>query len=505
MKHLIVAGLALLPAAAGAQTDSSRVIGPPIRRIASASALSTEIIGSIMSVVELRDGRVLVNDGTRRRLLLMDTTLTKVEVVLDSLAEVANTYGTRPGTLIPYRGDSVLFIDPASLALIVLDPAGTIARVRSVWRTQDVFYVTSPNGAYGWPGTDAQGRVVYRIFAQPEPPKVAPPPGVPYIPTDPDSAFIVAVNIDTRKLDTIGAIRVPKSLLTIKQMPEGGFSISQAINPLPTTDDWAVLPDGAVAFVRGRDYRIEYREADGKWTSSEKLPFDWQRMTEESKQKLVDSVKNVNQRTALGQYINAMIRWANTYNRPYPPNFSVPDGFVPTPGLLKEWKLPANLKLPASYIYGCPPGVEPTITAPPAGAAPAAPMPGVSMMGPPGAPSGTPSCIPAPMMFSGGQIPPPPQMRETAVLPAQELPDYRPPFGGSSVRADVDGNLWVRTIPAKPIPGGPVFDIISRKGELVDRLQLPPGYTVVGFGKDKVVYLSTRDARGIHLARVRLR
>ena len=157
--------IALSPSLAAAQTDSATnaarpTIGPPIRRIATASALSTENLGSIMSALELRDGRVLVNDGTRRRLLLMDTTLTKVEIVLDSLAEVSNTYGTRPGALIPYRGDSVLFLDPVSYALIVLDPAGKIARVRSVWRVQDVFMVTSPTGTYGWPGTDAQGRVV---------------------------------------------------------------------------------------------------------------------------------------------------------------------------------------------------------------------------------------------------------------------------------------------------------------------------------------------------------
>jgi hypothetical protein len=509
MKHLILAAaIAIAPMAALAQTDSAAAkpqIGPPIRRIATASALSTEQIGSIIGVVELRDGRVLVNDGTRRRLLLMDTTLNTVGVVLDSLAEVANTYGTRPGALIPYRGDSTLFVDPASYVLIVLDPEAKIARVRSVWRIDDMFMVTNPGGTYGWPGVDARGRIVYRIFARPSPPKVAPPPGVPYIPPDPDSAFIVAMDIDTRKQDTIGSIRIPKSLFMIKQTPEGGFNFFNAINPLPQTDDWAVLPDGAIAFVRGRDYRVEYLGPDGKLTSAEKLPFDWQRMTEESKQKLVDSVKNVNQRAALGTYINAMIRWANTYNRPYPPKFSVPDGFVPTPGLMKEWKLPENLKLPANYIYGCPPGVEPTITAPAAGAAPAPLAPGMPNFSPPGMPGGTPSCIPSPIMFGGGQIPPPPQMRETPVMPPEDLPDYRPPFGASSVRADADGNLWIRTIPPKPIPGGNVYDIVSRKGELVDRLQIPPGYTVVGFGKGRVVYLSMRDAKGIHLARVRLR
>jgi hypothetical protein len=34
---------------------------------------------------------------------------------------------------------------------------------------------------------------------------------------------------------------------------------------------------------------------------------------------------------------------------------------------------------------------------------------------------------------------------------------------------------------------------------------LPVGYTLVGFGRDKVVYLSVRDASGLKLARVRLR
>jgi len=165
--------------AAGAQTpapakpDSTKMNGPPIRRITTAAAVSTEPLGAVTSVIELRDSRVLVNDGNRRRLLLMDTTLTKVEVVLDSIAETANTYGTRAGTLIPYHGDSVLFIDPASYAMIVLDPQGKPARVRSVWRAEDLYMFTAPNGSYGYPATDSRGRIVYRVFARAAPPKVA--------------------------------------------------------------------------------------------------------------------------------------------------------------------------------------------------------------------------------------------------------------------------------------------------------------------------------------------
>jgi hypothetical protein len=480
--------------------DTSKMIGPPVRRITTAAAVSTEPLGGINSVIELPNGHVLVNDGTRRRLLLMDTMLKKIEVVLDSVSEVANTYGTRAGTLIPYHGDSVLFVDPNSYAMIVLDPAGKVARVRSVWRAQDLFLFTSPNGAYGYPATDSRGRIVYRIFAQPAPPKVAPPPGVPYFPPDPDSAFIVAMDVDTRKLDTLGSIRIPKTLNTIKQTQEGFFSFTSAINPMPSTDEWAVLSDGTVAFVRGRDYRVDYLHADGTWSSSPKVPYDWQRMTEEDKERLVDSVKTVNQKSAAVTYVGAMIRWANTYNRPYPRGFAVPEGYVPPNGFMKSWKLPENLKIPPNYIYGCESGEEPKINPPPPGV-PAMPIPGM----PPGTPPGIPSCIPGPIMFSSGIVPQPPQPREVAVLPASDIPDFRPPFATGAVRADAEGNLWVRTIPTKPVPGGPIYDIINHDGELADRLQLPPGYTVVGFGKGKVVYVSLRDAMGIHLARVRLR
>ena len=538
-----------------AQRDSTArpapaTVGPPVRRIATAQAVSTEELGAVNSVLELADGRVLVNDGTRRRLLLMDTTLKTVQVVLDSLAEFANTYGTRPGTLIPYRADSVLFVDPVSYAVLVLDPAARITRVRSIWRVQDTYLFTNPGNYYGWPSADAKGRIVYRVPAQPAPPKVAPPPGVPYFPPDPDSAFVAGIDLDTRKLDTLGVIRIPKNIYQIKQTAEGYFSITSTVNPLPSTDDWAVLPNGTVAFVRGRDYRIEYLHPDGTWSSSQKLPYDWQRLGDEEKQKLVDSVKEMNTRQQMSGYVAQMIRWANMYNKPYPSTFKVPDSFTPQQGLMKDWKFPPGMKFPANYIYGCPPGVEPTMSplpgaatelaaksgeakpgdakpgdakpgdAKPGDAKPgeakppaiaAAPPPGMSAMppgmnfGPPGSPAGVPSCIPQPIMIGGGIAPPPPQMREINVIPAIELPDYRPPFTQGATRADADGNLWIRTVPPKPVPGGPIYDVVNEKGELSDRLQLPPGYTLVGFGKGKVVYLSMRDAKGIHLARVRLK
>ena len=510
-------------------TDTSRttqagaaprpVVGPPIRQISTASAVSKERIGSIMGVRELPDGRVLVNDGASRRLLLMDTMLVVSRVVLDSLSEQENTYGTRPGALLPHRGDSSLFIDPSSLALLVIDPVGNIARIRSVPRAQDMYGYASPSSESGQAATDSRGRLVYRKQASPAPPVKAPPRGVPWFPQEPDSAFIVALNLDTRKLDTLGSIRTPKSELIVRFNPTGGFNVNSSINPMPSTDEWAVLPDGAVAFVRGVDYRVEYRQPDGTWTSSPKLPYDWQPVSDEEKQRIVDSVRTVQSRNLRSNYVTSMIRWVNTYGRKYPPNFSAPEGYTPPNGFDKNWSFPANTRFPERYIYGCARGVEPTMIPEPqiasrsaapqqsaaASPTPPPPTPQPQMAGAPGMPTrGTPSCIPQPIP-NLAQVPNAPTLREVSVISPKLMPDFRPPFGTNSVRADLDGNLWVRTNQTRPIQGGAVYDVVSREGQLVDRLQLPSGYTLVGFGRGKVVFVSMRDASGIHLARVRLK
>jgi hypothetical protein len=304
---------------------------------------------------------------------------------------------------------------------------------------------------------------------------------VPWFPQDPDSAFIVAMDFDTRKMDTLGSIRTPKNPFVVKASSGFGFNFTSLTNPLPTTDEWALLSDGTVAFVRYRDYRVEYLGPDGKITSSPKLPFDWVRMTDEDKQRMVDSVANQQRRNNMTSYVASMIRWVNTYNQEYPKNFKAPENYVPQSGYLRTWKLPDGVRFPANYIYGCAPNEEAVNT-----------------------PDGRPSCIPQPVTIPGN-VPVAPTLRESNVMAWNELPDYRPPFNSGAVRADADGNLWIRTIPMKPVAGGPVFDVVSRQGELIDRLQVPPGYTIVGFGKGRVVYLSMRDANGIHLARVRLK
>lgn len=474
--------------------------GPPIRSIATASALSVKPLRWIGRVRELPDGRVLVNDIGARRLVLMDT----VAVVLDSVSAAPNAYGRAPGTLIPYRADTTLCIDPNSQSMLVLDGRGEIVRVRAVWRTDHLRFFGGFRAESGWLAADARGRIVYPVSTGQ--PRWRPPterPRGPALRIEQDSAFLVAADLQTRALDTLAVLRQGKrGVLTRRSDSERGRHETEALNPLPSDDAWAVLPDGTVAVVRALDYRVEYLHPDGRRTSSAKLPFAWQRLADEDKQRLVDSMRTEMARRSAAAYVPMMIYWANLAKQPFPADFQMPAGYRLQAGLPREWKLPPGLSFPADYVYACAAGEEPKLTPPPTPATASTPPPGTQ-----GAAPGRPSCIPAPTLRAGF-VPPKPtrEQFEMPLLLAAELPDYRPPFAGDgAVQADAVGNLWIQTTTARPAPGGDVYDIIDRSGELVDRLQLPRGYELVGFGAGRVVYLAMRDASGMRLARVRLK
>ncbi len=85
-----------------------------------------------------------------------------------------------------------------------------------------------------------------------------------------------------------------------------------------------------------------------------------------------------------------------------------------------------------------------------------------------------------------------------------ELPDFQPPFSAGAARADRDGNVWVRTSATRRgVVGGPIYDVIDSTGRLVDRIQIPPGRQIAGFGPNGVVYMTARDDRGAWLERTK--
>lgn len=465
MKKLtpILAVLALVTAASPLCLAQSL---PPIRQLGPVTAVAKEPLGAVSSVRHLPDGHVLVNDIVGRRVVMFDSALSSASVVADTTSATANAYGVRPGGLIAFRGDSTLFVDPASLSMLLIDPNGKIARVMSAPRANDVGFLVG--GPFGNPGFDPTGKLVYRA-----PPNFAafrPPPGsgnrLPQFPTPPDSAALVRYDLATRKVDTATFFKTPKFNLNVTQAPDGGVRVTSTTNPLPQGDNWALLPDGTIALVRTRDYHVDWLNPDGTVTSSPKIPFQWERLTDEGKVAFVDSAKiAIEKARASGQFGQGAGGPQIMMRGP---------GDGPAPGAARRDSATHSGTAPTPSPTGGPGSM--TITS--------GGNTTVTAVGPGG---GGP----------GGPLPP-----LTMVLPS-ELPDYKPAFAPGSTRADADGNLWIRT--SQNVDTRPVYNVINRKGELVDRVQLPANRILVGFGQGGVVYLAVRDGTTAHLERARVR
>jgi hypothetical protein len=428
MRKLLIGSLVLAsPLAAQA---------PAIRLIAAPDAQSKPIFGAVPAVRQLPGGGLLVNDVQKRQLTLLDQALTSATIVADSEAGRPNSYGTRPGGIISYLGDSSLFVDPAGLSMFVIDPAGKIARVASVPRSQDAGMIAS---AANIPGLDSKGRLVYRggvTFVRNTATRSGPPaPGGAgfSLPEPPDSAAIVRVDMTSRKVDTVAYYKIPKTKLKVEQT-ERGISATSEINPMPLVDEWAVLADGSVAIVRGQDYHVDIISADGNVSSGTKIPFDWQRLTDEDKAAVIDSAKKAFEAASAATASGA-----------------------------------------ASQMGAV------------AAAASAAPRMVINMSTGGGDGGGG---LAQRVMAGGG-----PGMGSMTFISPSELPDYRPAFGTGAVRADADGNAWIRTS-AKGATPGQVYDVVNSHGQLVERIQIPAGRSIVGFGKGGIVYMLARDSAG---------
>ncbi len=413
---------------------------PAVRQLGPVVARTTEPLTTVAGVRALPGGGVYVNDMGSRRVLLFDSTLSTFSIVADSTSATANAYSGRFGGLIPFKGDSTLFVDPVAMSMLVIDEAGKVARVMSVPNSQDA--MAFAGGPLGGAYFDPAGGLIYRaggrFMMRGAPGMARGAGGMPTIPQQPDSAPLLRVDLATREIDTLGYIKTPKMNMQMHRSDDGTITMTSEVNPLPVVDDWSVLPNGALAIVRGRDYHVDWILPDGTKRSAPKLPFDWQRLTDEDKIAFIDSVKAARER---------MLASGNA----------------------------GGAGGAAGAMGGGGGMVQQMI---------------VTRQGP-----------------GGGGGAPPDGMRtpQVSFVPPDQLPDYKPPFFAGAVRADADGKLWIRTIPTKAIPGGPVYDVVDDKGELVERVQVPAGRAIVGFGPGGVVFMTAREGDRTVLERARSR
>lgn len=355
---------------------------PPARALGPITAVSAPgELGAVSMVRALSTGAVLVNDVTRRQLVLFDKNLVKRKVIADSTIETGKSYGSALGGLLAFSGDTSLFVDPTTLSMLVIDPNGEVARVMSVPSTKDVQSMIG--GPFGTPALDMKGRIVCRTVLKPQPLVVmsgkSAAKSTLSVQTD-DSALIYRIDIRTRATDSLTYVRIPSESRSLSVDERDNRTLHIRRNPLPVVDDWAVMSDGRVAIVRGADFHVEWFGLDGSAVSTPRVPFPWERLSDEAKERLVDSLQADASRRRRER--ESQLR-SNPGSTP-----RSTDGF--------------EASLPIVVVNGY-----------------------MQSEGPPRVPGRRETIMDPPSV--------------------KLLPDYRPAFRIGSARGDAEGNLWVRT------------------------------------------------------------
>jgi len=410
---------------ASGQGPSSRAASIPIASVSAPLARTTTTFGAVLGVRELPDGRLLVNDAGRHDVRVFDPALAAATIVLDSAPGSSNSYGAQPGRIVRYLGDSTVFTQGYGEPVLLLDGSGRVARAIALPDHEDgvtPFPVPFPQPD----AADDRGRFFARGSTRVH--------GENGVAVTADSVLLLRADLESRKVDVVGSLRIAVGKNRPEPPEDGKRVVTTIIQPVPTEDSWALLSDGTVAFVRGRDYHIDWLLRDGTTRSTPKLPFDWRRLTDDEKQKLADSAKVV---------------WDSL--------MSIRNTRVNTP--------PA---LPASARDA---GVN-----------------GRSNGG-----------VTAPGSQAGS-------IQRMISVPLSEIPDYYPPIHRNAAMADLDGNLWVlTTTTAQSQHGELIYDVINPARGLFERVRMPVGRSIAGFGKGGVLYLQSGDrANGFALERVKL-
>ena len=434
----------------------------PLVDLPAASARTTGTLGAVLGVRQAADGKVLVNDALRRQLLLFDSSLTTFRIVMDSAPGTSTSYGPIPTPLIPFVGDSSLFADWNSRTVVVLDAHGRVARALALPRPQDIVALTGASS-----GFDFKGRLIFQAGRV----EILPSGRGDAEPTMQfaDSLPILRADFDTRLVDTIGRIARPLMKLTTQKASDGSVTTIYTLDPLQAVDNWVVLSSGTVALIRGHDYHIDWIDAGSAMRSGAKLPFEWKHLTDDDKQRLSDSLRAAQDPLLANGYPAAEASLRG------PMSCTPPDGGRGIPG-------------GSGAGRGSRGGSE--------------------SGGPPPPDNGkcfqrlrtTPPLVGAPMY----QRPPMPPLAD--IFRASPVPDYAPPTGVSATMADLDDNVWIlpRTS-ALSRRGELVYDVVNAKGELFERVRVPLGRAIAGFGKGGVVYLTSGNMKdGYYLERSRL-
>lgn len=282
--------VALLASVAGSAVGQSPPKpAPPTRSLGPVTRAMDSVFTTVSTLRTLSTGRLLVLDMRGRQVLMVDSDLKTRTIVADSTLQTARAFSGNGG-LISFTADTTLFVDTQGYSFISIDPAGTLGRVLAIPRPNDANFLTG--GTTGFPGFDREGRLVYRGRpAPPATPTRVGSDGFADVPTFPDQYPLIRVGLASRVVDTATFLKIPSMQMAFVRTASGAAALTSIVNPLPSADDWAILPDGTIAVIRVLDYHVDFIETNGKVTTGPKIPFEWEHFDDARKIAFVDSTK----------------------------------------------------------------------------------------------------------------------------------------------------------------------------------------------------------------------
>jgi hypothetical protein len=260
----------------------------------------------VSQVIALADGRVFVHDTAARQVVLLDATLSNPRIVLDSVMGHDNSYGPRPGLLLRFRGDSVLFATPGvGSSILVIGPDGAIHR--------QLAGPTAPSPSYSIElvsFSPALG-LVYKLRMPSTtllPVEIFPPLGpgqIDTLLTRPDFVRLIAMDLDTHHADTLARLMSGNQVsrrLSQAQLAYGGATSAALYGFI---DDVVVGNDGALAVLHALEYRVGWISADRIAAPSPRIPYSWQQISDAERTRLLDSINGARQ----ARYAPTLAKW----------------------------------------------------------------------------------------------------------------------------------------------------------------------------------------------------
>ena len=242
----------MLPAFAGIASAQVQTVKP-----SGATELPGVDFSRIVSVRELSDGRVLVNDALEKQVYVVDFAKRKSEK-RGRQGAGPGEYRT-PGALWPFPADSTLLVDISGGRWLVMVRDSFVAVISG----------NDPALAGGRQpvGVDGHGHLLTSRSARNLNGAVG------NLQFTNDSSWLLRIERETGHIDTVGKFQVRPARIQITGTSEAPTSVSMVMNPITTGEQAVSFSDGALAIARLDPYRVDWI-VNGRTTPGKPLPFE---------------------------------------------------------------------------------------------------------------------------------------------------------------------------------------------------------------------------------------